>query len=88
MPTAKINYFTSVPAFIPPPKVDLTFRILREGEVTPGRKVVFGFRKLGDSGVAMAFESPDGEFTTVRRWTGPGKTGHGHPVKLLSQPTA
>lgn len=68
MPTAKIVDTAIVPAFIPPPKVDLTFRILREGEVTPGRKVVFGFRKLGDSGVAMAFESPDGEFTTVRRF--------------------
>jgi hypothetical protein len=53
-----------IPGYVAPPFVNLVFRVLRDGEVTPGKKIVLVYRDWTDVGyLALAFETIDGEAT-------------------------
>lgn len=68
MTTLASVYSRVVPAYVPPPKVVIQFRLLREGEVTPEKKTVYVFRSMDTvSQVCLALEALDGELTTSRR---------------------
>lgn len=53
-----------IPGYVNPPFISLAFRLLRDGEVTPGKKIVRFYRDWTDVGyLALAFETVDGETT-------------------------
>jgi hypothetical protein len=63
-------YKAMVPGSAPGPKVDLRFRLLREGEVTAGVKFLRFFRGLSSlNDVQLVFwaEEGEGEFTQTCR---------------------
>lgn len=53
-----------IPGYVNPPFVSLAFRLLRDGEVTPGKKIVRVYRDWGTANyLSLAFETIDGEAT-------------------------
>lgn len=70
MVTATLCYSPAVPSYIQPPKVDIRFRLLREGEVTTGVKFLRlyrSFETLGDLALVFWAEEGAGEFTQTCR---------------------
>ncbi|WP_312960111.1 hypothetical protein [Stutzerimonas nitrititolerans] len=53
-----------IPGYVNPPFITLAFRLLRDGEVAAGKKIVRVYRDWNDiSYLALAFETVDGETT-------------------------
>lgn len=70
MVAAELCYSTAVPSYVQPPKADIKFRLLREGEVTAGVKFLRFYRNIETSvDVALVFwaEEGAGEFTQTCR---------------------
>lgn len=64
MAVATLAYSVGIPTFIPPPKVAIRFRLLRDGEVTPSAKELRLYAKREDmSSVSAVF------------WVEPGSDG-------------
>jgi len=62
-------YVSSVPGYISGPKIALRFRILREGEVTSGKKLVRLYRSWPEVGKLDAvFWAEDGEFSATQQF--------------------
>lgn len=57
-------YTSAVPNYLYRPKITVQFRMLRDGEVTPERKVIRVFRDWSSVGkLDMCFEAEQGEFS-------------------------
>lgn len=70
MATAALCYAPAIPSYTQPPKVDIRFRLLREGEVTTGVKFLRlyrNFESLGDLAMVYWAEEGSGEFTQTCR---------------------
>lgn len=53
-----------IPGYVNPPFITISFRLLRDGEVTPGKKIIRVYRDWPDANyLALAFETIDGEAT-------------------------
>ena len=67
MTAAVFAYRAAVPAHVPLPQISVQFRILRDGEVTPGLKTLRVYRGWQSAGkLEMVFQAEDGEFTAVQ----------------------
>ena len=67
MTAAVFAYRAAVPAHVPLPRISVQFRILRDGEVTPGLKTLRVYRGWQSAGkLEMVFQAEDGEFTAVQ----------------------
>ena len=70
MAIAALCYAPAIPSYTQPPKVDIRFRLLREGEVTTGVKFLRFYRNfetLGDLAMVYWAEEGSGEFTQTCR---------------------
>ncbi|WP_313489065.1 hypothetical protein [Stutzerimonas nitrititolerans] len=67
MTIAAISYRTVVPAYIGRPRADIQFRLLRDGEVTRGSKLIRLYRGwLSVSKLEAVFQAEEGEITAVQ----------------------
>lgn len=67
MTAAVFAYRAAVPAHVPLPRISVQFRILRDGEVTPGLKTLRVYRDWATAGkIEAVFQTEDGEFTAVQ----------------------
>lgn len=67
MTAAVFAYRAAVPAHVPLPRISVQFRILRDGEVTPGLKTLRVYRGWQSAGkLEMVFQAEAGEFTDVQ----------------------
>lgn len=63
-----IGYQVGVSTYVHRPRVTIRFRVTRDGQVTPARKVLFVFSRLGTADKpALVMETLDGELTVARR---------------------
>lgn len=77
MTTAVLAHRVVVPAYGEGPRVEIRFRLLRDGEVTPGLKAIRVYRSwLGVNQLDAVFQAEDGEFTAIQRFD---------PAALLAQ---
>ena len=69
MASAMLAYSVGITTFIPPPKVDIRFRLLREGVATTGVKFLNFYRDVSRGDIEIAFwaEEGAGEFTQTCR---------------------
>ncbi|WP_417797113.1 hypothetical protein [Stutzerimonas nitrititolerans] len=57
----------AVPTHVSPPRIAVRFRLLRDGEVTPGLKTLRFYRNWATAGkIDAVFQAEDGEFTAVQ----------------------
>ena len=64
MPVAIVAKKKSIPSYIAKPKINIRFRVMRDGVVTPHYKLVTIYRSFNDvARVCLALETLDGEFT-------------------------
>lgn len=70
MTSGALGITATIPSYTQPPKVDIRFRLLREGEVTTGVKFLRFYRSLetlGDLAMVYWAEEGAGEFTQTCR---------------------
>ncbi|MBZ9667448.1 hypothetical protein H3221_022160 [Pseudomonas sp. LMG 31766] len=69
MTVALLPHRVVVPAYGEGPRVEIRFRLLRDGEVTPGLKRIRVYRGwLGVGQLDAVFQAEDGEFTAIQRF--------------------